>query len=421
MSDSLIQTANHIIDSGEYPGPQALNPTDGGFEEVADGIGVVRSFSHVWALSTEAGLSIFDTSLAAMGPNAVAALKAWRPEPVHHIVYTHGHIDHVGGAGAFLADAEANGHPAPRVVAHENVDPRFERYDLTNGYNTVINQRQFGVTQEFFSDWVRPDVTFETNHHLDLGGVDAELHHDRGETDDHCWVWIPERKTVLCGDLFMWVFPNAGNPQKVQRFAAEWAVALRRMVALEPELLLPAHGLPVEGRERVAMVLTNSATALEGLVRDTLEMMNGGARLDEILHTVRVPEELMALPYLRATYDEPEYVVRNLWRLYGGWYDGNPARLKPPADSALAAEVTALVGGVEALVNRAVALAVDDAPEADLRLACQLVEWAAQAAPTDAAALDARAEVYRRRRAGELSLMSKGIFGAAAKDSSRET
>ena len=28
-------------------------------------------------------------------------------------------------------------------------------------------------------------------------------------------------------------------------------------------------------------------------------------------------------------------IVRNIWRLYGGWYDGNPARLKPAPDEAL--------------------------------------------------------------------------------------
>ena len=47
-----------------------------------------------------------------------------------------------------------------------------------------------------------------------------------------------------------------------------------------------------------------AATALEGLVSDTLEMMNAGARLDEIVHTVRVPAELLDRPYLRPSYDE---------------------------------------------------------------------------------------------------------------------
>ena len=62
-------------------------------------------------------------------------------------------------------------------------------------------------------------------------------------------------------------------------------------------------------------------------------MMNEGAPLDDIIHTVRAPRRLLERPYLRPVYDEPEFIVRNVWRLYGGWYDGNPARLKPPRDA----------------------------------------------------------------------------------------
>ena len=73
--------------------------------------------------------------------------------------------------------------------------------------------------------------------------------------------------------------------------------------------------------------------------------MNAGARLDDIVHAVQAPAHLLDRPYLKPVYDEPEFVVRNLWRLYGGWYDGNPANLKPRPDAVLAAEVAALAGG----------------------------------------------------------------------------
>ena len=81
-----------------------------------------------------------------------------------------------------------------------------------------------------------------------MGGRALELHHARGETDDHTWTWVADRKVLCCGDLFIWASPNAGNPQKVQRYPREWAAALRRMVDLEPEVLLPGHGFPVIGR-----------------------------------------------------------------------------------------------------------------------------------------------------------------------------
>ena len=120
------------------------------------------------------------------------------------------------------------------------------------------------------------------------------------------------------------------------------------MVALSPEVLLPGHGVPVVGADRVREALTSTAELLESLHEQTLAMMNAGARLDEIIHSVRAPSHLLEKPYLRPVYDDPEFIVRNTWRLYGGWYDGNPARLKPAPDAVLAAEVASLAGGVDA-------------------------------------------------------------------------
>ena len=409
MDETLLERAARFIDDGVYEGPQANNPTDASLHEVADDIAVVCAFSHVWNLRTDDGIVVFDTSLAPFGLPAVEAIRRWSDDRFRSIVYTHGHVDHVGGVGAFLADAETRGDPRPDIVAHQNAPARFDRYELTNGYNSVINQRQFGGRMPFPHDFVFPDTTFDTEHRIDAGGTEVALHHDRGETDDHAWSWVPSHRAVFTGDLFIWVLPNAGNPQKVQRYAADWAVALRKMMALEPELLLPAHGLPIGGRERIAGVLDATASVLEHLLENTLRMMNEGATLDEIVHRVQVPDRYAGLPYLRPTYDEPEFVVRNIWRLYGGWYDGNPARLKPPRDADLAVEVAALAGGAEALAERARALA----GTGELRLACQLIEWAAAA--TDAPGVHAaRAEIYHQRRDDELSLMSKGIFGSAA-------
>ena len=181
-----------------------------------------------------------------------------------------------------------------------------------------------------------PDVTYRDELTVEAAGTAIRLIHARGETDDHTWAWLPEQRVACVGDLFIWNFPNAGNPQKVQRYPEDWAAALRSIIEREPELLLPAHGLPIAGRERIARVLDVAATALEALVRDVLAMMNGGASLDEIIHTVRVDDAVLQLPYMRPLYDEPEFVIRNVWRRYGGWWDADPANLKPAPRAALA-------------------------------------------------------------------------------------
>lgn len=81
--------------------------------------------------------------------------------------------------------------------------------------------------------------------------------------------------------------------------------------------------------------------------------MNAGKTLNEIICTVKVPQKYLMRPYLQPVYDEPEFIVRNIWRLYGGWYDGNPAHLKPGSEIKLAQEISSLAGGAETLVTRA--------------------------------------------------------------------
>src|SRR6185312_14631023 len=276
--------------------------------------------------------------------------------------------------------------------------------------NSCINTRQFSIPVAFPTRFRDPDETYASQLTVGLDGVDVELHHARGETDDHTWVWLPSLRVLCTGDLFIWAVPNAGNPQKVQRYPRQWAEALRKMAALGAEVLLPGHGVPIFGEARVHTALSETAELLELLHDRALAMMNDGATLEELLRAVAVPEELAARPYLQPIYDEPEFIVRNVWRLYGGWWDGDPAALKPPPAAALAGEVAALAGGVAALMARA----EERAAAGELALACQLAEWAARAAPDDAGVIAARRKIYRARADGETSLMARGIFGDAA-------
>lgn len=423
MAD-LLALSSRIIDEGFADEP--VNRISQQLSVLADDLAIVESFSHVVTLRTGDGLVCFDTSLRATAPAVIEAIRGWSDDRFHALVYTHGHVDHVGGAGLFVEEALGRGHARPRVVGHENVAARFERYRTTNGYNLAINARQFGGLRgvmegvrlgggsEFLpGDTPSPDVAFCKRTRLGVGGVDIELRHAKGETDDHVWAWIPERRVICAGDFFIWNFPNAGNPQKAQRYPVEWAAALREMASMGAELFVPAHGLPIEGAARIGRVLDEVAGTLEDLVARTLEMMNAGEPLDSIVAAVRVDRKILERPYLRPLYDEPEFVVRNVWRLYGGWYDGNPANLKPAPESQLARELCALAGGAGSLAKRAQELAEAD----EWRLSCHLIELAARAVPDDRGVHAVRADIYARRRKRETSLMAKGIYGHAARSS----
>ncbi|MDA8183101.1 MAG: MBL fold metallo-hydrolase [Actinomycetota bacterium] len=386
----------------------------GDLAEVVDGVAFVPSFANVSALATQDGLVLVDTGSAPLARLVHSSLRGWSDLPLHTAVYSHGHIDHVFGVPVFEEEAAANGWPPPRVVAHQALPARFDRYVMTAGYNETINQRQFQLPGlRWPTEYRYPDETYAERMDLDVGGTRVELHHAKGETDDHTWTWVPDKRVLCSGDLFIWASPNAGNPQKVQRYPLEWAKALREMASLGADVLLPGHGFPVLGAVRVRQALDDTAELLESLVSQTLALMNSGARLDEVLHGVVAPAHLMDRPYLRPVYDEPEFVVRNVWRLYGGWWDGNPAHLHPAPEARLAAEIAALAGGPAVLARRAMELL--GGGDTRLRLAGHLAELAALAAPGDTEVADVKAQVFAARAEAATSTMAKGIYAWAAR------
>jgi len=137
--------------------------------------------------------------------------------------------------------------------------------------------------------------------------------------------------------------------------------------------------------------------------------MNQGCTLDRVLHEVQMPQHLLAKPYLQPIYDHPQFILRNIWRLYGGWYDGEPDNLLPAPRAEQAREWVALAGGLPRVLDRAEQLRA----EGNLRLACHLVEYAVIVDPSPRVhAL--RARVYGEWSKLQESSMARNILNHAA-------
>ena len=232
---------------------------------------MLKSVAAVNVLDTGDGLAMLDTGGNFDSDHVFDSVRAWRPdERVAAAIYSHHHIDHVFGTIALRCRSA-------RSVAGRGLGSTRTRTcrrtsagtSARSGWNTAINQRQFGlpISGWSFPDAYRyPDETYADRHTFRQGELTFPLHHALGETDDATWTWVPERKILHPGDLFIWAVPNAGNPQKVQRFASDWAAAaLRDMAALEPETMLCGHGMPIFGRDRIQMALLDTAELLDAM------------------------------------------------------------------------------------------------------------------------------------------------------------
>lgn len=384
----------------------------GGVVEVAERTWFASRFSGVTAFETNEGLVLVDSGTAFFAPELAASLRERTDAPVHTAIFTHGHVDHAYGLRAFLVE----GQDRPRVIGHSAMPGRFERYAATPRHNDAVNSRQFGGTVQSGTGiaWrepeIVPDVLYDDAMTIEVGGVRFELNHARGETDDHTWVLCPDRGVLCPGDLVIWAVPNAGNPQKVQRYPQDWAAALREMAGTKPRSLCPGHGGPVvDDPDLVQRILGETAEFLEAIVERTVAALEDGSPPHvDIVRSVELP--VSDSPWLQPVYDEGEFIVRNVIRYYGGWFTGRPSELKPAARADVATEVADLAGGPVVLAARATSLA----EAGETVLACHLADFALEAAPDDVVVQEAVAAIYEGRAAHETSLMAINLFNSAA-------
>jgi len=349
---------------------------NGTVESLGDGLAQFHGFCNVGFAWGGGATVVVDTSNVLLGKAAADAVATATDEPVAHVIYTHGHVDHIGGAPAFLASAARRGHPRPTIWGHENVSARMARYRLTWGWNNEVNRRQFRLppgTDAFPRDFVEPDQTYRDTAELDLAGERIVLHHALAETDDATWVWLPERSVAMVGDLSIGSLPNTGNPNKPQRYTLGWAETLEAIAAREPETILPGHGSPIRGRDRIAETLTETARALRFLHDAVIDRMNAGQWPDEIVDAaIELPADLASKPYLQPLYGCAPFVVRDVLRLYAGWWGGNAAELIPASRTDVARDLVQTAGR-DALIRRVRALLAEAEPRRALHLVMYLV------------------------------------------------
>lgn len=391
-------------------GSRELFSAQGGLHSFGNGLHMLQLFANICVVETGEGVVLFDLGLPIDGQRIVQELRAVTDRPVRYLIYGHGHADHAFGTRAVLEDAAECGHPRPVIIAHENLPARFDRYRRMLPYHEHINRIQFAIPEgipAFPWDYIYPDEVFRDALTLSLGGLTFELRHARGETDDHVWMWVPERRALCTSDFWVWSCPNVGNPFKVQRYALEWAQALEEMAGLGPELMLPGHGPAMSGAEHIVDALGTVARALKHLDRQVVEMLNRGMWQEEILASYDWPQEFADSPYLAPIYGHPHFVVQALLRQYHGWHDGNPSHVFPSGRGKIAEQVLDLAGGSRRILERARSLAGDGDPQ----LALHLVDFVLDAgAEPRRETLELKAELLEALAAAETSFIARNIF-----------
>ena len=414
MSDTTQSRPLTFADARGLPPEEAAFFHLGPFQLVTEDTFFLPALANIAAFQCGDCVLLVDTSINRFTPQALKDLREnYSQAPVEAVVYTHGHVDHVSGAETIIDEARSRGDARPRFIGHRDVVPRFDRYRLLGRHNDHINRIQFNLppdtrpyTNATFTD---PDTVYDQGMDMRIGGEIFELHHARGETDDETWVWCPGRRVLCTGDTFVWCSPNAGNPYKVQRYARDWADALEAMAALKPAHLLPGHGPVLSGEGRIEEALLSTAHFLRSIHDQVVTLMNEGKWLEDIIREIDWPAT--DKPWLQPVYDHPEFIARNVYRLYGGWYDGDPANMLPAHSHDIASQLVGATGAAPILDR-----ARKHRDAGDLQMACHLVDFVRKGEPDNREAWDLWRDLFTARAESERSLMARGAYLSAVRE-----
>ncbi len=368
--------------------------------EVSNNLAFIKNFGNIAVFKNDTTGLLIDTGMGVSSMQVIEKLKEWGISDIECIIYTHGHVDHVTGA-EYIVNAFKG---TTKIIAHENVTKRFDRYKKTIGYNGIINQRQFGLPSPVFpNDFAYPDITYSDKYELEFNDSILTLTHGKGETDDATYIYSNKDDALFTGDFFIWSLPNAGNPSKAQRYVGSWGEVLKKMSEYNPEYLFPGHGPLIKGKKTIKEILLDTSNCLFWIEENVLNLMNKGYSLREIQSKLVLPEEYFK-PYLVSVYDDFSFLINSVWRQYGGWYSGTPSELKPPELEDIGRTYIDMAGNDNNLLKFLEFLVSSQ----KYREASVIVD-AAYSVNSDLFS-DMKKAIYLKLAEEETSLMAKGIY-----------
>jgi len=284
-------------------------------QKVADGVYLFLSSRHgdvgfvgnSIAILSEEGVLVFDAGCVPSDSAAVLAeIRKLTDKPVRYLVNSHWHWDHWQGNQTYKA-----AFPVLEIISQENTRtlmrdvsvPRTEndlkalpgyidslRKDLSakkaaHGPNDELHELEqlLQADKNFLAQkqsvlFTYPNFTFSESATIWLGMREIRLFHAQAITSGDTYAYLPKQKILITGDILVRPIPFAVGGT----FPADWIVTLQKLIALDPEVVIPGHGAHQGAKE----ALVQNLRLFQRVVQQVRDAKAKGLNEDQTLETI---------------------------------------------------------------------------------------------------------------------------------------
>ena len=298
-----------------------------GVQKINEFVYLSEGLSNTFMLLTDEGRIVINCGMGMEAPVHKHNFDSVSTAPTRYIIFTQGHVDHVGGADHFREEGT-------EIVAqasnpeHQDYDRRlapFRGARSAFAFRDKLGELVEYVTRECGGPAAQstptPTITFEDRYDFELGGLKVTLLGiPGGETNDSLVVWLPDHRICFPGNLFSCLFGHFPNLVTIRgdryRDALTVARAVEHVRDLEPEHLLVGHHQPISGAKLIREELDRLHGAIHFVHDATVEGMNAGRDVHTLMREIQLPPELE----VGQGYGTVPWSVRAIWEHYAGWF-----------------------------------------------------------------------------------------------------
>ena len=267
-------------------------------KRVSDHVYVIEGFPNVAIVVGSRATLVVDTGLGERnGATVMRAEQKLAKGPILYLTTTHYHSEHTSGEQAFPASTIIIRNSAQQEEMNKSVAAHIEVFKKMSAQNMDLLQNV---------KFRAPDVVFDREAKLDLGGVTARLFwigpaHTKGDE----LTFVEEDSVLIPGDIVQKdifpIMPNADTSVK------GWLSILDNVEALHPKFIVPDHGAAIVDASQIG----TERAYLIALQSRALELKKQGVSADDAGKTITA--ELKAK---NPDWPNPNNVAGEVMRVY---------------------------------------------------------------------------------------------------------